>query len=113
MPIVDAPSGSIVGYSTAPGMEAQDGDGNHSPYTSAFLNIAREPNLPIEQLFKRVRLEVNNTTERPADAVGKLVADLRLLFLRRYGGCREPRAGSQPDHPDRVEPAFAFGAPGL
>jgi hypothetical protein len=60
--IVDAPSGSIVGYSTAPGMEAQDGDGNHSPYTSAFLNNARQPNLPIEQLFKRVRLEVNNTT---------------------------------------------------
>ena len=55
--IVDAPNGSIVGYSTAPGMEAADGDGNHSPYTSAFLNIAREPNLPIEQLFKRVRLE--------------------------------------------------------
>jgi hypothetical protein len=61
--IVDAPNGSIVGYSTAPGMEAQDGDGNHSPYTSAFLNIAREPNLPIEQLFKRIRLEVNTTTK--------------------------------------------------
>lgn len=60
--IVDAPNGSIVGYSTAPGMEAQDGDGNHSPYTSAFLNIAREPNLPIEQLFKRIRLEVNSAT---------------------------------------------------
>jgi hypothetical protein len=60
--IVDAPNGSIVGYSTAPGMEAQDGDGNHSPYTSAFLHLAREPNLPIEQLFKRVRLEVNNST---------------------------------------------------
>jgi hypothetical protein len=60
--IVDAPNGSIVAYSTAPGMEAQDGDGKHSPYTSAFLNVAREPNLPIEQLFKRVRLEVNNTT---------------------------------------------------
>src|SRR5438093_7459638 len=61
--IVDAPNGSIVGYSTAPGMEAQDGDGNHSPYTSAFLNVAREPNLPIEQLFKRVRLQVNNATD--------------------------------------------------
>ena len=61
--IVDAPRGSIVGYSTAPGMEAADGNGSHSPYTSAFLNVAREPNLPIEQLFKRVRLEVNNTTD--------------------------------------------------
>jgi hypothetical protein len=60
--IVDAPNGSIVGYSTAPGAEAQDGTGGHSPYTQAFLNVAREPNVPIEQLFKRVRLEVNQTT---------------------------------------------------
>lgn len=60
--IVDAPNGSIVGYSTAPGAEAQDGSGGHSPYTQAFLQIAREPNVPIEQLFKRVRLEVNHAT---------------------------------------------------
>lgn len=60
--IVDAPNGSIVGYSTAPGAEAQDGTNGHSPYTQAFLNVAREPNVPIEQLFKRVRLEVNQTT---------------------------------------------------
>lgn len=60
--IVDAPNGSIVGYSTAPGAEALDGTNGHSPYTQAFLNIAREPNVPIEQLFKRVRLQVNQTT---------------------------------------------------
>ncbi|MGY4237822.1 hypothetical protein ACVIIW_006769 [Bradyrhizobium sp. USDA 4449] len=60
--IVDAPNGSIVGYSTAPGAEALDGTNGHSPYTQAFLNIAREPNVPIEQLFKRVRLAVNQTT---------------------------------------------------
>jgi hypothetical protein len=60
--IVDAPNGSIVGYSTAPGAEALDGTGGHSPYTQAFLNIAREPNVPIEQLFKRVRLAVNQST---------------------------------------------------
>lgn len=60
--IVDAPNGSIVGYSTAPGAEALDGTGGHSPYTQAFLDVAREPNVPIEQLFKRVRLQVNQTT---------------------------------------------------
>jgi len=61
--IVDAPNGSIVGYSTAPGTEALDGVGNHSPYTDAFLRLAHEKNVPIEQLFKRVRLEVNNSTD--------------------------------------------------
>lgn len=60
--IVDAPNGSIVGYSTAPGTEALDGSGNHSPYLQAFLNRANEPNLPIEQLFKRVRLDVAGST---------------------------------------------------
>src|SRR3981189_56017 len=35
--IVDAPNGSIVAYSTAPGTEALDGIGDHSPYTAAFL----------------------------------------------------------------------------
>jgi hypothetical protein len=61
--IVDAPNGSIVGYSTAPGTEALDGASDHSPYTAAFLREAHEKNLPIEQLFKRVRLDVNNSTE--------------------------------------------------
>jgi hypothetical protein len=61
--IVDAPNGSIVGYSTSPGEEALDGRGDHSPYTQAFLNLARQPNLPIEQLFKRIRLQVNQTTD--------------------------------------------------
>jgi len=61
--IVDAPNGSIVGYSTSPGEEALDGRGEHSPYAQAFLNLARQPNLPIEQLFKRIRLQVNQTTD--------------------------------------------------
>jgi Caspase domain len=60
--IVDAPNGSIVGYSTAPGTEALDGSGEHSPYLASFLERAKEPNLPIEQLFKRVRLDVAGTT---------------------------------------------------
>ena len=61
--IVDAPNGSIVGYSTAPGSLALDGGGDHSPYANAFLKLAHEKNLPIEQLFKRIRLDVNNSTD--------------------------------------------------
>jgi hypothetical protein len=60
--IVDAPPGSIVSYSTSPGTEALDGDGANSPYTTALLAAAREPGLPIEQTFKRVRFAVTDTT---------------------------------------------------
>ena len=61
--IVDAPTGSVVSYSTAPGMEARDGAGDNSPFTAALVEIAREPNLPVEQAFKKVRLAVHKTTE--------------------------------------------------
>jgi hypothetical protein len=61
--MVDAPAGSIVAYSTAPGTEALDGEGRHSPYAAAFMRNLKQPGLPIEQFFKRVRLLVNDTTD--------------------------------------------------
>jgi hypothetical protein len=60
--IVDAPAGSIVSYSTAPGSEAEDGAGANSPYTGALLTVAKEPGIPIEQAFKRVRYAVHQAT---------------------------------------------------
>ena len=62
--IVDAPNGSLVSYSTAPGTEALDGDGVNSPYTTALLQIGKEPGLPIEQVLKRVRLAVSGATNQ-------------------------------------------------
>ena len=60
--INDAPLRSILSYSTSPGSEAEDGTGEHSPYTGALMNVGKEPGLPIEQAFKRVRLSVNQAT---------------------------------------------------
>jgi hypothetical protein len=62
--IVDAPSGSLVSYSTAPGTEAQDGDGANSPFTAALLKVGQRQGMPIEQILKQVRQAVNETTNR-------------------------------------------------
>jgi hypothetical protein len=61
--IVDAPTGSIVAYATAPGSEALDGTGINSPYSAALVEAMKEPGLQLEQLFKRVRLSVHKTTD--------------------------------------------------
>jgi uncharacterized caspase-like protein len=61
--IVDAPAGSIVAYSTSPGAEALDGTAANSPYTSALVEVMKEPGLPIEQVFKGVRVKVNKNTD--------------------------------------------------
>ncbi|NVN87889.1 MAG: caspase family protein [Rhodopseudomonas sp.] len=56
-------AGSFISYSTSPGAVAEDGNGTNSPYTTALLNVAKEPNLPIEEAFKRVRIAVNQATD--------------------------------------------------
>lgn len=64
--LVDTKSGApgtFLSYSTSPGAEAEDGSGANSPYTTALLTAAREPGLPIEAAFKRVRVAVNKATE--------------------------------------------------
>ena len=64
--IVDAKTGApgtFVSFSTSPGAEAEDGNGSDSPYTTALLTVAKEPGIPIEETFKRVRLQVNRATE--------------------------------------------------
>jgi uncharacterized caspase-like protein len=55
--------GSFISFSTSPGAEAEDGSGEDSPYTTAVLSIAKEPNLSIEEAFKRVRVAVNQATD--------------------------------------------------
>jgi uncharacterized caspase-like protein len=55
--------GSFISYSTSPGAEAEDGNGIDSPYTAAALTIAKQPNLPIEEVFKRIRVAVAQSTD--------------------------------------------------
>ena len=55
--------GSLISFSTSPGAEAEDGNGADSPYTTALLAVAREPNLQIEETLKRVRIAVYQATD--------------------------------------------------
>jgi hypothetical protein len=57
---MNAPSGSLIAYSTAPGKTALDGRGENSPYTSALLQHIGSPNITVIQMFQRVRSTVRN-----------------------------------------------------
>ena len=60
--VMDAPQGSILAYATSPGNVAYDGEGRNSPYTKALAKQILEPNLQIEEVFKRVRISVVKET---------------------------------------------------
>ncbi|MBP6765382.1 MAG: caspase family protein, partial [Rubrivivax sp.] len=55
---VDAPIGSVVAFATAPGSVASDGKGSNGLYTQHLLANIERPGMPIEEVFKRVRLGV-------------------------------------------------------
>lgn len=62
---VPAPNGTLVAYSTAPGMLAQDGDDSSgSVYTRNLVKLIKTPGLPVEDLFKLVRIAVVQETRR-------------------------------------------------
>ncbi|MFA5182180.1 MAG: caspase family protein [Syntrophales bacterium] len=49
------PKGSFISYATSPGDLARDGEGRNSPYTKSLLQYMKQPGLPIEGVFKKVR----------------------------------------------------------
>jgi|GEM_PF-911217 len=60
---MDAPSGTMIAYAAKPGMKSKDSDGgNNGLYTGTLLKYISTPNLTIEQLFKKVRIEVKNSS---------------------------------------------------
>ena len=60
---MDAPSGTLIVYATAPGSVAADGTGRNGIFTRNFLGHVRDPDLEIGQMLKRVRAGVQNDTD--------------------------------------------------
>ena len=61
---MDAPAGTFLSYSTAPGKVAADGSKGerNSPFTKNLLKAIQQPGQPIEEVFKEVRRNVTRET---------------------------------------------------
>lgn len=55
---IDAPSGTLIAYATAPGRVARDGEGANGLYTGELLRALQAPGQRVEDVFKRVRQSV-------------------------------------------------------
>jgi uncharacterized caspase-like protein len=61
--LMGVPPGVLLAYSAAPGVYAPEFNGTNSPYANALTTVMRQPGLDIEQIFKGVRLQVNEATK--------------------------------------------------
>lgn len=60
---VTAPTGTLIAYATAPGSVASDGSGRNGAYTAELLRFMRVPGLPVEEVFKQVRIAVRQSSQ--------------------------------------------------
>ena len=84
---MDAPSGSLLAYATAPGSTAADGPGRNGLYTSKLLKYMLRQGLPIERVFKLVRIDVvkeSGNRQIPWES-SSLMGDFVFLAKRGLG----------------------------
>lgn len=92
---MDAPTGTYIAYSTAPGSVAMDGSGKNSPFTAALAAAMTQPGQPVEQMFKQVRVNVLRETsggQTPWDS-SSLVRD--FMFTPAPTPVAPPRASAE------------------
>lgn len=83
-----APQGTLIAYSTAPGELAFDGKDAVSPYAQALSKHIQTPGLHVEQMFKRIRVDVLKATggaQTPWES-NNLIGDFCFTVDRR-GRC--------------------------
>ncbi len=83
--VMNAPKGTVIAYSTAPGEVAADGDGRDSPYSSALASAMLKSQDVVEEIFKHVRVSVLDATggkQTPWEA-SSLTGD---FYFGRSGG---------------------------
>jgi len=104
---IDSNSGTFVAFATSPGSTAADGTGANSPFTTAFLREAREPGLAVEQIFRRIRLSVydsTNGTQIPWDT-SSLITE--FSFFQRPAGAPAAQPASAGNVPITARPTLA------
>ena len=61
---MNAPSGSLIAYSTSPGRTASDGSGSNGLYTAALLENLKTPGINFLQMFQNVRRIVSSKSDK-------------------------------------------------
>jgi hypothetical protein len=60
--VMQAPGGTLISFATQPGAAAQDGDGDHSPFSVALADSIRRPGLGLFDVFNEIGLSVKRAT---------------------------------------------------
>ena len=99
--VVDAPTGILIAYATAPGEVAADGTGRNGAFTEAFLDHVNTPDVDVELMFRNVRQDVMLATSNEQTPWTSSLAHAGLRVRGRrdapYGPRRQDATPAEPE----------------
>ena len=97
-------AGTLISFAAQAGDVAADGDGLHSPYTEALLQLMGEPGLEIGALFQRVTNVVKEKTDGRQKPMYRIQPPEDLVYLSPPISNVQPR----PETTTQEDPLVAF-----
>lgn len=94
---ISVPTGSLLAYATTPGKIADDGRGSNGLYAQELLNALDIPGLKVEEVFKRVRVNVLKTSGNQQIPWESSSLTDEFVFRPADGTRTVPIASPQPD----------------
>ena len=106
---VEGETGVLISFAAEAGKTADDGNGQHSPYTEALLGVLDQPGLEVGRMFRTVRAKVRETTggvQVPVEQAQLPDEDIYLVAGYAPAPTPGPAPASQPAPLD--DPVLAY-----
>ena len=109
--LVDPDPGLLVAFNAAPGTVAPEGQGPYGPYAQALAEMIREGGLPLDGVFERARLRVNDMTAGAEVPWHASKVQEQVVFFERAADAPPPAISAEQTAAIRARPIREMGAP--
>src|ERR1700719_4604868 len=109
--LVDPDPGLLVAFNAAPGTVAPEGQGPYGPYAQALAEMIREGGLPLDVVFERARLRVNDMTAGAGVPWHAYKTSEQVVFFERAADAPPPAISAEQTDAIRARPIREMGAP--
>jgi uncharacterized caspase-like protein len=107
--LVDPDAGVLIAFNAAPGTVAPEGPGPYGAYAQALAEMIREGGLPLNGVFERTRLRVNELTKGAAVPWQASKLETSLVFFERAADAPPPAVSVEETAAIRARPIRELG----
>jgi uncharacterized caspase-like protein len=108
--LVEPEAGTLIAFNAAPGTVVREGRDDYGAYASALAEMMREGGLPLNELFGRVRLRVNDETKGAEVPWHSSKVDAPFVFFERGPDAPPPAVSIEQTQSIRARPIRDFDA---